>query len=634
MTHDLEHDAHDFVDEGIHVPHASGQTLRLQLLGGSGVGKTCFIAGLSLLAEQSAGQSFVFPTDNVSKKTFDTLRETLRGGNWPAKTSIADFIQFAIVRGQKRVDVRLSDFGGEGFLDAMMRGNENEAAEQVQSLVADADLLVMMLDGDAVDRVDAEGNPVAFSSAPLIQSVFETMNKQSDQRVDVAVVLTKSDLCVEHPIRSSKDVQQVVRDRAPDVDRFLRQQGFDVAWIPLSMCGYGHGGGKTLPSYSQLSPEGYEELFQLLFQRQNRPRNRWLKIGLSAVVLCGVLFAAWIGAHRSGVEHERGIIEESQSISQLPAVVDDDNNDALRERYNKDLLDAKADIAQAGNVESVQHVLERYAKIPDLHQRLMAEELKELQRHADRRREMILYEAATNCLQLGTSDCVTLIADYLKTFPAGKHAEELAQKLDDIREARYLQARGNVKAIPVSSAESLRRKLDEMTQFLAGHSDRLTLEEKEAISHARDLAAQFLQSRQYHCTLVRTSGFDTSRDHGVEINVGGQRIALFDDSGDVIEKSWNRDFTVTWQAGTPLQVVIHNYDGRNQPIAFLENSSPTAILLFAGQHAPTRYHVAEKWFVDDFSTKRPDLKIQFRCQELDDEDVAAVKGYLLPGEKW
>ena len=116
---------------------SSENLIRVQMLGGSGVGKTCFVAGLALLNEQSDRQSFVLVKhkDSETKAVFDSLRQVLAGGRWPAKTSLASKLKFVVKTKRQRANVELSDFAGESFTDAMQRGNESQAAQQVQAMV-------------------------------------------------------------------------------------------------------------------------------------------------------------------------------------------------------------------------------------------------------------------------------------------------------------------------------------------------------------------------------------------------------------------------------------------------------------------------------------------------------------------
>ena len=111
------------------APSSQVRPVRIQMLGESGVGKTCFLAGLALLNEQTGGRSFVLPTDDKTKAVFDRLRETLVKGRWPSKTSIVEELSFVVDRGARRVEVRLNDFAGESFTDAMKRGSRSGCAD-------------------------------------------------------------------------------------------------------------------------------------------------------------------------------------------------------------------------------------------------------------------------------------------------------------------------------------------------------------------------------------------------------------------------------------------------------------------------------------------------------------------------
>ncbi|MFN9344192.1 MAG: TRAFAC clade GTPase domain-containing protein, partial [Planctomycetota bacterium] len=140
-------------EEQASVSSASEKNLiRVQLLGGSKAGKTCFIAGLALLNEQSDGETFVLVNDQNSETmaVFNELRQTLSRGRWPAKTSMPSSLRFALkgaanfgpIRKPLRANVQLTDFSGESFTDAMQRGDDNEAALQVRQMLANADFLM------------------------------------------------------------------------------------------------------------------------------------------------------------------------------------------------------------------------------------------------------------------------------------------------------------------------------------------------------------------------------------------------------------------------------------------------------------------------------------------------------------
>lgn len=606
----------------------SASTFRIQMLGGSGVGKTCFLAGLALLNEQSDGQSFVLPTDDATKAVFETLRETLSKGKWPAKTTIVDVLSFTVFRGTRRIDVRLSDFAGESFSDAMKRGNTSEAAMQIRSLVSDADMLLVLLDGAAVDR------GTDFSGASLIQGVFERIGAEGRGDLDVAVVLTKSDLCVNVPIRTSDDLKQIVQDRVPDLARFLEEHRIQTAWIPVSVCGPDATDESGSPIYASLSPQGYETIFEQSFRRRNVSRNRRFKL---IAAIAGLTLVLGVGGllHRAHKEAEQAadIADPNIQIWTIQPV-SPANEQRLRERYAARFEKLEKAIEASGNDESIQLVLKQANNFPETHERLVEPGLSKLRAKAAMRKEQLLHQAVINCQQLGTGDCVPLIGRYLSEFPDGPNADDLRKQLGNIKTERYLTARGHVKAVPVTSTEALKQKIAAITEFLRDYDQDLPEEQKAAITGARDIAAELITSRQYHCKLIRTSGMDTPRDHGVEIFIDRDRIANYDESGDVSEKNWNQEFTLTWQPGQQIQAKLVNYDTRDQDMAYFENNTPLAIVLLAGEQTPSRYATTDKWGGTDFTLTRPKFKIKFECRELPPEKLQIISDYLLPGDKW
>jgi hypothetical protein len=624
-----EHRHASIDDPSLSGPSAkSSATVRTQMLGESGVGKTCFLAGLALLNEQTDGHSFVLPTDNATKAVFDKLRDTLKDGRWPAKTSIVDELSFAIIRGRSRVDVQLSDFAGESFTDSMKRGNASEAAHQIQALISDADLLIVLLDGGAVDRKQD------FTGAPLIQAVFERISTEGSGDLEAAVVLTKSDLCLNTPINTSDDLKRLVHDRAPDLSRFLQEQGLHTQWIPLSVCGPNATDESGSPIYASLAPQGYEAIFEQLFRRHNRPRNRRIRLWAAAAVFVLLMGIASVILRGQQVENQRQrIADRSIPTAEVAVTVSSENEPALRERYDEDFAKAKEDIEASGNIESIDLVLKRFEKVPATHESLVARSLERIRSQARDRKEQLLHKRIIDCQQLQTGDCAPLIEMYLIEFPDGPHADDMRLMLDNINQARYLTARGQVKAVPVTSTEALRKKIAAITDFLKDYGQLIDADEKLVIAAARDIASQLVTPRQYHCKLLRTSGIDGPRDHGVKILVNREQIANFDDSGDVTEKNWSREFTVDWLSGKPIQIVLVNYDGFNHDMAYFENDSPVAIVLLAGTNSPSRYSTG-MFASQDFTKTRPPFKIAFECEELPPEKLKVISDYLLPGDKW
>ena len=608
---------------------ASARPLRVQMLGGSRVGKTCLVAGLALLNDESGGQTFVLPTDDETKQVFHRLRESLASGHWPSKTSMVNTLSMAVIRGNKRVDVQLVDFAGENFSDAMERGNSTEQAKAIQSQVEKADLLLILLDGAIVDQ------RARLDGTALIQAVFERMNADEIHNLETIVVLTKRDLCINTPMQSGKDLEQVVANQAPGLATFLTTQDVATHYIPISVCGPGGRSESGDPVFEEMNPEGYDDLFEALFSRGARKRARRLKWVIASAILAVVLLAGFVQMRNQGIKEEGETIAKTETeIGELPQNVAPDNKQKLKDRYTAEFATAQKNIEASGNTQSIDNELDKFKEMAPQHRVIVSALWEDLMKHADRRKEQLRYEYVLNSEKLGDGDLVKVIGDYLRAFPKGQHSEEVIGKLNDINRARYLTARGNVKAIPVTTAAALSQKKDAITVFLRDHGMELNDDDKASITSARDIASELLAPRQYHCKLIRTSGLDTPRDHGVKIYIADELIADFNDSGDVREKSWNRDFTVSWNAGQSIRIVLSNYDTIDQDMAYFEDRTPVAITIFTGKRKPTRYGTTGNLFGTDFNTTKPEFQIEFSCEELPNEKLKTIADYLLPGDAW
>ncbi|MFN9290204.1 MAG: TRAFAC clade GTPase domain-containing protein, partial [Planctomyces sp.] len=166
--------------------------LKVQMLGDCGAGKTAMAAGLAVLSEKSSADRTFFPLDNDTKQQFEKWRNTLRNGTWPEKTSVNTTLRFAAVKGGDHINVELSDFPGEHFLDAMQRGCIGKEAEQFQKSVKCADVLMLLLDGEKLQR-DREKVLLDLPRVALKQAVFEARanrDKPARHRIDIVVVIT------------------------------------------------------------------------------------------------------------------------------------------------------------------------------------------------------------------------------------------------------------------------------------------------------------------------------------------------------------------------------------------------------------------------------------------------------------
>ncbi len=273
-------------------------------------------------------------------------------------------------------------------------------------------------------------------------------------------------------------------------------------------------------------------------------------------------------------------------------------------------------------------MLRRLSDLPEPAERLAHEELSALRLQGEQRKEELLFARVQDAVAGNDVEAIQRsIDEYLKRFPDGPHAQQARQLLASEEEKRRLRSREEIKSIVVWDSASLQRKLQRITDYVDDWESVITSSERASIERAISAARRMLEPNRYHVTLVRTSGLDRPRAHGVRVLVGGVEAALFDDSASVSEKIWNREFSVQWQLGTKVEVKLLNYRYRNSEVATIESRGPMAILTLARTNSATRYSPA-------FASIRPPVRVQFRCEQLDDDTLAALESWIYPGSAW
>ena len=602
---------------------AAQQPLRVQMIGGPGVGKSSFIGALALLAEKPRGGYFVTPIDGETKRRFDDLRTSFRALQWPAKTATGQSVRCRIHRGGSTVIMELEDFAGEAFLAAMQRGDDDEASRRIESLVHQADLLLIMIDAAELE------SGAGVAALPLIQAVTQRLSRdEAGAEVPVAVLLTKADLCKQAPVRTPGQAQQRVAACAADVAEFLRTQVERLSWFPLSVCGYGDNR-ETTSVACDFQPAGFERLFELFFTLRDQPAIRRRKQMIAFAILV-MMFAVAVYHYRSGeVARERVRIEDPVArVQDLPANVAAANESAYRERVLQELLRASEDLRGARSPREVEEIIASIDGLPGAVERLVGEELAALRKQGHQRTEQLLHARMLDAAAAKDSDSLRQAVDqYLKHFPDGPGAEKARGLLAGEEEKRRARAREEIRSNVVWDAASLQRKLQRIADYVAQWDRMIPPSERAEIQQASAAARRMLQPNAYRVTLVRTAGLDRARAHGVQVAVAGREVARFDDSATVSEKIWNRDFTLQWQLGMKIDVTLLNFRFRNSDIAYLEGRGPMAILMLAETNSATRYGPS-------FASSRPPVSVKFRCEQLDDQTVAAIESWIYPGTAW
>ena len=621
------------------TPHAApiaGPRLRIQMIGDPGVGKTSFLGALGLIAQSPKNRFIITPIGSETKRRVDDLRTTFDQGIWPTKTFHGQSFTFQLHRRHQTVTIEIDDIPGESFVTAMRRGDENADAARTTELIRQTDLLLLMVDGG---KLDSDDN---LSATDLIQAINDKRLALGHSVPHVAIVVTKADLCTKHPVRSPAQTQKRVSQRMSKLADTLRHHVDHTHWFALSVCGFDKPCGNATNASSNekasdsnanlittFSPAGFDQLLDLFLTLADQPRRHYRRTMIAFVVAAVFMIIAALKYGDYEVQQQKRLIEDPQRrVQELPTEVATENEPIYRGRVLELIRTVSDDIDRATAVREVDDILLRVDDLPTLAQRLAADELATLDKQAQQRKEVLLYERVTDAAQSGDAVRIGIAVDqYLMLFPSGPHAQQARALLSKQEDKRRNRAREEIKSVIVRDAATLERKLELISNFLDQFDAVISPVEAEQIRLALETARVMLRPSRYDVTLVRTAGLDRPRAHGVVVSVDGKEIAKFDDSGTVSEKIWNRTFNLRWQVGSRIEITMQNYRYRNNTIAYFDAAGPLAILALAGKNQPTR--IGEAYLSDP-----PPVTVTMRCDQLPDATVTAIGQWIFPGEAW
>ncbi|HBJ33921.1 MAG TPA: hypothetical protein DDZ51_03965 [Planctomycetaceae bacterium] len=613
-----------------------GSRLRVQMIGDPGVGKTSFLGALGLIAQSSQNRFIITPIGSETKRRVDDLRTMFGKGIWPTKTFHGQSFTFQLHRRHQTVTIEIDDIPGESFVTAMRRGNENADAARTTELIRQTDLLLLMVDGGKLDSDEA------LPGTDLIQAVTEKRLAIGHSLPHVAVVVTKADLCRKHPVRSSAQAKKRVTRRMSKLADTLHNHVDQTHWFALSVCGFdkpcvtanvSDADSKTSDQNSNLinafSPAGFDSLLDLFLTLAYQPQRNYRRTRIAFFVAAVFMIVAAFKYGDYEVQQQRRQVEDPQRrVQELPAEVATENEPIYRGRVLELIRAVSDDLDRATAVREVDDILMRVDDLPTLAQRLTADELAALDKQAQQRKEVLLYERVSDAAQSGDAVRIGIAVDqYLMLFPSGPHAQQARALLSKQEDKRRNRAREEIKSVIVRDAATLERKLELISNFLDQFDALISPVESEQIRLAMETSRIMLRPSRYDVTLVRTAGLDRPRAHGVVVSLNGAEIAQFDDSGTVSEKIWNRTFNLRWQIGSRIEITLQNYRYRNNTIAYFDAAGPLAILALASKNLPTRIG-------EDYLSDPPAVTVTFKCDQLPDATVTAIEQWIFPGEAW
>ena len=614
---------------------ADGGGTRLCLLGTPGAGKTCFLAGLAVLADPDADTALrVHPEDLAGLRLFTRLRGDLRGGRWPAKTVLTEPVVVSVRRDGHAATLRVMDYGGEALREQFAAGTGDHATAEVRAHVLGSEAAVLVLDPER--DLDAAADEARRTP---VQALHEIRRAAGVTRpLDVAVVLSKADRLPE--LSDPRAARRFLARQAPGLWTRLNELGGDgaggrVGVFPVTAVGRATPPGEPPPPDPR--PDGYDALFAWLLRRRIR-RARWAKWGaavLAAAAVSGVVTFGW-GTWRvkEKVDTDRRVSVAADPATPTETLVGEAAPDAPAEVAvpARENLDAKLDaletrLSDALGEAAVRDVLRELAPFlkatPVI--RVRAEGLREAARE---KLDDLAFARVRDAYGPPTAaNFPAVAADYLQGDTARAHAGTVRGWMEIVRRAEWVRDRRRIAALPAGSPDGLRAKADAIDAHVAAFPEKYTDLGTRRLRRAADLARRFGGRARYEVTLVRSGGLASPRDHALFVSVGGKRLQKFTSNGEVRGMTWNESFPITWRSGETVGVELFEYEYGDESVAWFTADDPLALRLFHGRQSPTRW-------AGDWRSDSPDLFLECAVTGITDEDWDVLRRYIDPGASW
>jgi hypothetical protein len=620
------------------------------LLGSEGSGKTCFLAGLAVLAEPNRRTHItVTPTDTVTVEYLDELARTLRCQQWPPPTNMTTILNMKIGLGGTAIDVLMVDYPGEDFRKELRKLNR----EQVKDLYehyAEAEATLLLFDPvrdvravndpahreEQIERQTAHLNAIALEWA---ERSGQPLSRQA-RSVDVAIIVTKSDR--EPGLSTCSATRRFFRKYAAPLDAKICQQAHAVQYFPLSAIGHAASvqreGETELVPGKDLDPKGYEEILCWVLQRRRWRRQRpWVRRGAAAAI--AVLFiglAAWGWRLANRFEAVATLNSPRLStVEKLERTQGSSDATVLQRRatiFTEELESLKKNLESAASEPSVDEVAQRAARIAALKPGAMQTRVDALAHDCRQKKEDILYRKAADAFNGRAADFPDLSGRFLREYPASSQCDKVREMISGFRSREEKDDRQRIKQIRIISAGSLAEKGKSISEFVAKHQAALPADEMKRMRRAADLARRFSELNTYSVKLKQTGGLTAAYSQEVVLYVDAKELKEYRSPGKSTEVNWDdEDVRIQWIAGQTVRVTWRKLwsagSWGNSDIATLRDDGPVALRILGGQQPLTRIESGwEKYCNNAF--------VHFEVDGISEDDWKSLDLYLFPGDGW
>lgn len=614
---------------------------RICLLGSESAGKTCFIAGLGILAEPPRKSDFqVSGRDTVSQTYLNELVAVFHLGRWPKGTTETRMMELDVLYRGSLLQLSLLDYRGEEFRRAFHNQDETRL-NPLWAHLEGADVVLIMLDpdvdieqGESLDEEEEQRRHQRLNA--ILQSVIQLCHAQiqAGKRTaapEIAVLLSKRD---KHPdLNNGISPREFFKERAPHFLDKLDDWSQCVGVFAVSAVGTLEptpDNAAPLPP-KDLNPKGYDELFKWIVWRKGAPKRKKLVKTASLIVgtltIITVVWWAQIVSKQNKLQDNAraSVLAEVDGSVWFPTEgyknrLDDLVDAELRRLRNR--LDASPGLLELKEIAAAATDLTR-CKNSKHHEQARAL-LPDVQR-VRRQTMFAAVKSASDGAEPGFDDAA---AAFHREFPQGKDADEVLEMQQKHRTSEQDNERKLVREIRAGEFRFLAKKADAIAIYILKHGkDDLSAEE---MRRAEKLARRLAAPSTYTVRLLAFGVFSKKRDHKIEVLQKGTVLKSYNPE-KATSSNWGREdasFQVTWEPGDLIEVKLWSLEWSNKVAASEFDSGPLSLGILCGSRTLLP---GDGWSSSDFS-QGPFIK--FELDGFTDDDWRVLRDWVLPGNKW
>jgi hypothetical protein len=633
------------------------EPIKVCLLGATGAGKTCFLAGLAVLAEPDRKSIIDVLHDNKGTADYlDSLQDTLRSGHWPPPNNATFILDMTVMVENRAIDLRVVDYPGEDFTGAL-RTLDTREIEELYHFSRQAQIYLLLfsphrdLAGSDSEEITTtllarqKAHLQAIAQVSKERAVGGPQGQERTRAIELGLVITQCDRVP--GLTNPRAARDFFKARAPNLVGRLTKLADRADFFGISVLGKPADGDgsrvaiENAPPPSRLDPYGYEPLFRWIRDYPDRHRWRILRPWVvGAAVAASLLLAGVYAAYKTNADHVRAVIAGDrpavERIEETSGWFLDPTSRQLRNDLIRDTLQRLTDEVGRANTPDEFDLLgkevERLAKADTA---TFYAQVAELQRNLTARNRHVLFTALDEDFQSRPRplDFQGRASAFVDRYQSGDEVNRVREMLRAIRREEASAHRARLKGMPTRDSLDVAAKSRQILQFVSDYEDILKPDEARAMRRAADLARAFSERGNWTVTIKKSGGLTAEYAQSVLLGrkkLGESDVHVFDgeSTGETKDKVWATEpAIIRWQAGEPLAVTL-KFEGyvNDGWVAYQIDESSLAIGSLVGRRKLAVRPGWESYVRDPY--------VEFQVENLTPADWETVKAYVSPGSAW